>query len=269
MFLRGFIAFSVLLVAVLLGGGYYFVSNSNRLAQDFIEKSGSEALGVPLTVGALDISFSDRKATIKNLEIANPEGFEEPFAVRFKDISVTLGEISSDLAVIKDVSISGADVHYVAQNGGSNLTLIKDQVEKRNAAQPSAEPSKLPKLVLDRFSLREATIYPEMKLIAGQGFDTTVSLSDVALEGIGRSENGVPSKVVTDAILDTLNGRVRTAVARAGFFEGLTNVALMSVTGGIPIIGISDEILGLIDPDDEDKKTSTSVYGNGERRFND
>lgn len=212
-------------------------------------------LGVEVKVGAVDLSFEEKRGAIKKLVLANPEGFKKPFSVRFKDMSVQLGDVSKDLIVIKDITISGADINYTAQNGGSNLMRIAKQLEENQKAE-AAKPKKIntsdfnikePKIIIEKFTLENVKVFPEMKIIAGQGVDTDLNLSDVVLENIGKEEGGVAANKAAEVILSTIIGRVRNAAARAGFFEGLSSVALLGVTGGIPVVGMADEVLDTLD----------------------
>ena len=76
------------------------------------------------------------------------------------------------------------------------------------------------------------------------------------------------NQVVLNEVLSKLNSTVTTAVARAGLFEGLTSAALMSVTGGIPVLGVADEILGLVGLGGDKGTKKAAVKNSGPRTYN-
>lgn len=252
-----------LIFLIAFGGGAYWAYNHGEafiesyvMAQ--VQEQGGKTLGVKVSLGGFDLSVKDRTASFTDLEIANPEGFDKPLAFQAKGVSVSLGDIARELIVIKDINISGIKVHYIAQAGGSNLTRIRENLETYQAQQAvtetnETEPFEMPKIIIDKFYFEGAKVSPEMKLIAGQSVDTDINLSEIALNDIGRAQNGVEMSEAAEEILETFNSRVTTAVARAGLFEGLTQMALMGVTGGIPVVGVADEILGLVGLNGDDE----------------
>jgi hypothetical protein len=101
-----------LLVAVVLAVAIYLVVNIDSVVQSRIERTGTRVAGVPVTVGAVEISLSSGTATVTDLSIANPPGFSEQPAIHFGQISasvnVATGVITRVLAARPLIRVEGA-----------------------------------------------------------------------------------------------------------------------------------------------------------------
>ena len=68
-------------------GSYIFV-NMDSLAKDFTEKAASDALGVPVTIGKMQILLDQKKVIVSDVAVANPPGYNKPNAITISTISV-------------------------------------------------------------------------------------------------------------------------------------------------------------------------------------
>lgn len=207
-----------LVLLLLVGIGVYVVMNSSALIERGIETYGSRYLQAPVSVSGVEVSLTEGTASIRGLEIGNPEGFSGPAAFSLSDISVALdtGQVSSELIVLKSVSVEGAQVNALVKGTQMNLKQLMDNLNEQIGATEQAEEtgtaSEL-KLIIDRFSFTNANASVDSDVL-GQA---QVDIPDVTLADIGRKSNGV---TVGEALKQILEPVVR-AVSRRLVEQGV------------------------------------------------
>ena len=65
----------VLAIVIAIGVAYYTSGKLDAYVKDSIERYASQSLGTKVTVGEVNLSLRQTRATIGNLEVANPAGF--------------------------------------------------------------------------------------------------------------------------------------------------------------------------------------------------
>ena len=66
----------VAILTILIGVVVFYISaNLDSIVQGVIEKVGSEALGVDVTVGSVELHLKEGRGTIRDFEITNPPGY--------------------------------------------------------------------------------------------------------------------------------------------------------------------------------------------------
>jgi hypothetical protein len=114
------IALAVLLLA-LVGG---FLAR-NRIAVSVVESVGSKVAGVPVTVGALDVSvFGSGEAG--EFSVANPAGFSAPAALSVKKAfaAVKIFSLLGDTIRVNKIEIDGVEVNCETAGTKNNLAMI-------------------------------------------------------------------------------------------------------------------------------------------------
>lgn len=213
--------------ATLFGGGAYVVMNLGSLAHTTAERIASDALGVDVNIGKLDISLQNKNATVTNLRISNPPGFQKPHALSVEKISVTLDTVTRELVGFKDITVQGTNVNVEVTQNGTNLQAIRKGMPKThtNAANDNQqdEQEKAPplKVIVQRLAVTEASVNPSVTLLQDQDLKG-VTVPNIVLTGIGEKENGILAREAVAQIWTQLSARFSKAAASAGFYEGLS-----------------------------------------------
>lgn len=239
---KPFLTITSLVVAALFGGGVYIVMNMDMLAKGAIERLGSEALGVDVSLGGVKISLQEKKATVSGLKVANPEGFKKSHALSVDEISVALGDISKALLVLNDITVKGTSVNLEVQENGTNLLAIRDGMPAKPAQEepveaPTAEgeaaQETLPpvKVIVKRFELGAAQLNPSVTLLSEQDL-APVIVPDIVLTGIGEKENGVLAREAVKQIWTQVSARFSATANEAGFYQGLSEDVIKDVVDG-------------------------------------
>lgn len=206
-----------LVVLLVAGIGVYVVLNSGALLERAIETYGTRYLGAPVTVGGVNVAITEGSAGIDELVIDNPSGFSGPAAFRLGNISATLDtqQISSELVVLNNVSIDGAEINLLAQGQNTNLKALMDHLNREIGATDQAEETGTAsevKLIIDRFSFTNASASVDSDVL-GQA---SVTLPDINLADIGRQSNGATVGQALKQILDPIVRAVTRQMVEQG-----------------------------------------------------
>jgi len=206
-----------LVVLLIAGIGVYVVLNSGALLERAIETYGTRYLGAPVSVGGVNVAITEGSAGIDELVIDNPSEFSGPAAFRLGNISATLDtqQISSELVVLKNVSIDGAEINLLAEGRNTNLKALMDHLDREIGATDQAEETGTAsevKLIIDRFSFTNATASVDSDVL-GQA---SVTLPDINLSDIGRQSNGATVGQALKQILDPIVRAVTRRMVEQG-----------------------------------------------------
>jgi hypothetical protein len=221
----------VLLIVVV--GSYIFL-NLNSIAKNFSEKAASEALGVPVSIGEMDIRLDEKKIVVNDVAVANPKGYKNEYAITIKNITVDGESFSKDLLVFTLIQVDGTAVNLEVNEKGANLGKLKqssqqtvqqtEQVSEAKASDPKSEI----KVIVRKFALAGAQITPSVTLLRDASL-SAVKVNDIVVNGIGEKENGVTSEEaiaqIMNVVLDKFNGRANSA----GFLEGMSLDSLNAI----------------------------------------
>ena len=209
---------AVLLVAV----GVYVVINSGALLERAMETYGTRYLGAPVAVDEVAVSLTEGSSTVSGLEVGNPSGFSGPPAFQLAAVNVTLDpqQTTSELIVLKSVTIDGAEVAALARGGETNFKRLMDHLNREIGAADQAEETGVQsevKLIIDRFAFTNARASIDSDLL-GQA---VVDLPDVHLHDIGRKTGGATVGEVLKQVLQPVYQAVtRELVSRGVDLEG-------------------------------------------------
>ena len=130
-----------LAIAVAIGVAYYTASKLDGYVKRSIENYASQSLGTQVTVGEVNLSLRQTQATIRNLEVANPPGFEGAHAFKAGNIEIVLNpkESKLDSVVIDRVLLSQPNVRYVKTKDSDNLSVLQNNAKQYSAVNQKEE----------------------------------------------------------------------------------------------------------------------------------
>lgn len=230
----------VVVLAVIAAGVFYLASSLDDLVKTAIEKAGSKATGVPVTVASVKITASEGKGVVRGLTIGNPPGFSSPSAVRLGEVALVLdvGSLTKDPIVIRSIQVSAPEITYeMNKNGASNIQTIQKKIESANPGAGDNSSAKSdssgPKVVVDRFDIVQGKVILATPV---PGLAADAALGDIHLTNLGRQSNGLSYEQLASSILKPLlNGVVQAArsVNLGGAFKDVVNeTELKDAVGG-------------------------------------
>ncbi len=219
-------------VLLLIGGVVYLYANMDSIAKQLSEQLASDALGVDVTIGDIEISLEEKKVVVSDLRIANPPGYAKPEAMSVKTITIAAESFSKELLSFARVEVDGTNVNLEVGKKGTNLGDLKKNIDRKNKGESSSASKKSTssttahseeeqiKVIVKKFALTRAQLNPSVTLIKKDLAFITVP--DIHLSGIGQKENGILAKDAVSQIMDAVLERFNKSANSAGFLEGLS-----------------------------------------------
>ncbi len=136
----------VILLVVLIVGGIFFLDS---VVKHSIQTVAPIIVGVPVTVESVSISLLEGRVEVKDFIVANPKGYDSPYAVKLGDIAVDvdLATVLKEKIVIEEIRLKDIMVNFESNIISTNLLDIKknvDNLAKKEKQQAEAESKEEP-----------------------------------------------------------------------------------------------------------------------------
>ncbi len=226
------------LVLLLVGGAVYLYVNMDSIAKQITEKVASDALGVPVTLGRMDISLEEKTVIVSNISIANPRGYKNSNAITVKKVEVAGESFSKELLTFSRIIVDGTNVNLEVGANGTNLNDLKNNTSSKSSAKPAPKGTDI-KVIVKKFSLTGAQLNPSVTLLDGDLAKVTVP--DINLSGIGQKENGIIAEEAIAQIMDAVLQRFNSSAGGAGFLKGVSIDAIKDI-GSKQVDDIKDKL---------------------------
>jgi len=201
------IAAAIVVVAVLGSAGvFYYI---DQLARWAVERGATYALGVPTSLGSMDIGIMTGRVELARLEVANPEGFTAPRFVGLGEgrVAVTLGTLMQDTVELPELTLKDIDMVLERRGGSANYQPILDNLARLGSKEtPAAESPDSKKFVIRKLTIQDITVDAQLTQVGGELTRVPVTIERIELTDIGsQSDRGVLMSeltgIVTKAIL--------------------------------------------------------------------
>ena len=202
----------VVAVVVLLGIGLVLLDS---LARPATEKGVGYATGVPVTVRAMDVSLLLGRVEMKDMTLANPEGYTAgDFLLRtgLFELGVDVGSLLGDTIRVRDFKLDGIELNIEQKLRGSNISVIAGNLKRLQGPQPEQPPSEGKKLHVGRVVIRNvvARFYLPAEL---RQEPLVVQVPRIELEDVSSDQ---PAGVAIGELTRRLLTAVLAAVAQKG-----------------------------------------------------
>ena len=213
---RPVVIVSAVLLVALVVALWWLVSSLDAFVARAIERAGSQALGVPVRVGSVSIDLREGRGTVRDLRVANPEGFSSEPAVQVDEIVLGLrpAAVREDPIVVDEITVTGPRVLFEADaRGRANLDVLR-----RNAAQAPDQPSEAApeeeapsrRLVLERLAMEEGRIVADLEALDADTRE--LALPPLRMRNVG-GRSGAPPAAIARRVAERLLAHVAAAVA--------------------------------------------------------
>lgn len=217
------VVLAILLVTV--GIGVYLYNSMDSIVESAIEKYGTQVMGTRVSVGSVDISLKSGRGTIRDVEVANPDGFSSGELFKLAEITVDIDvkSLNRDPIVIDAVTISAPYVLVEAnERAQTNVGVVKSAVEKYQTASVPKEQKQdggfEKRLIIEKFVFEEGTVDLDATAMGVERVD--LELPPIRLNDVGGPNGGTPDAIgktvtraflaaVTDVVADEVRGRAK------------------------------------------------------------
>ncbi len=218
----------IILVLVLL----LIYMNISRISKAAIEEITSNALGVPVTIEEMLVEPRELRVTVSGLKIANPAGFEEPYALEAQQIIIEGENFSREKLVFNEMSFSGTIVYLAIKDQKSNLSELSENLAREKVPDSDPASTEGPRIVVHDLSISDARLVPSQMLIEMGAQE--VNLPRIS-GSIGEREDGIsPDRAISEVTGIILDVAAKRAI-RAGIMKGLEDKASDSLADKLGI----------------------------------
>ncbi len=208
----------------------------NGLVKSGVETMGPKVMGVPVTLGEVDISLlsggTDMRASLNELIIKNPEGYETDYAFSLPNIRVRVNRNSvlTDTVIVEEILIEGPAITFEGSLLGSNLGDIQDNVKRNTRSDSNHEAEEEEKnekheegkegeeaeknVYIKKVTMKDAKI--NLSLFGGKIEAIQLTLPDFELHDIGKESGGTSFQEASAKIFDAIYAAIIKAVTKSG-----------------------------------------------------
>lgn len=219
---RLIIALIVLLAVILVCASFFM----GTLIKTGVNTVGPHLLGVPVTLEQAAFFPIRGKATLKNLVVGNPEGFNTSNAFELVKLYVHMDVASllSDKIVIEEIDIQAPVFTYEKSLRSSNIATLLEQLEGASDEGPDQENGDVaaeksgPTVQINDFIIEDAQA--KLSFTALGGAALTIPLPTIRLEDIGNEEGGTSAQEVVREVCSAILSSITEAMAASGELIG-------------------------------------------------
>ena len=163
-----------------------------------------------VSIGKVEVLLYKGSADVKDILIANPEGFNEKYLLNLKHAKVDLdpGTLLSEKLRIEEILVEGTDFYYEPQiTGQDNVKKLEEYVNttfKVPADQKKKEPQKIQ---VDKIRIRDidvATVVLKQNVV--------IPMIPIRMEKLGTGPDGITVGDIFIRLLDKLSLGATTAI---------------------------------------------------------
>jgi hypothetical protein len=208
-----------LLLLLIAGGAWYFLSGAGDFIRTQIEQQGSKYLGTTVSVSNVDLALTEGRMTISGVDIKNPQGFSSENAFSVEAITLDLGENISEPYIIQTVNINAPEILYeVDKNGKGNLLVLKNNLAANlpKTNEPASADSANPLLIVENVTVSNVRLKLNFEQLATGDLKIETKAYEVTLPTFNAGPIGNPKGMPADKVgAAVVNAMLNNVIAAA------------------------------------------------------
>jgi hypothetical protein len=191
--------FLTLGLIMLIGAGlaWYFVNvRLDSMVESRLERAATASLGSHVEVGGVETDLRNGTLTVREISVANPPGYKNPYAMRFSGVEAA---VDYETREIRRVVINQPEFLIEELNGNTNFQQMLEALEAGEAVVPGADPAKPePVITIRHFRIDGAR--------AGFESASLERYTDLQVEAIEMNDlKGTPTELASQIGREVLN----------------------------------------------------------------
>lgn len=220
---------AIVLIVGLVGVVGLFALNAGSIAKITVEKIASRTLGVPVSIGGLEINLQEQQINVTSIKISNPPGYQGDKAMTIESVSIAADTISQDMLVLEKVQVSGTGIYLEVLPDRTNLIEIHGNLDKKASAREQAE--RPVKVMVRTLVIDDAVLYPAVTLAGGTLQPTT--LPDIRINNIGSDSGGMLASEAMGVVAERVIIVAMRAAAEQRFLRGMDDASLQRIESAL------------------------------------
>ena len=203
----------LLVLAVLVAAGLFWLSrNMDSLVKQGIERYGSAMTQAQVTVGAVNISPTDGKGSLRDLSVGNPAGFKTAHALKAAliEIEIDVSTLTKDVLLIRRIAIQAPDVIYEKGATLTNFDAIAQHIAGSVAStRAKSDKASSKRFIVEHLSVHNAKAQASAAFMGGK--TVVLALPDIDLKNLGRAQGGLRADELAGAVVAALRAKLSMA----------------------------------------------------------
>ncbi len=129
---RVFFTLGALMLVAAAAAVYFIIFRLDSVVETRIEKAATMAFGSRVEVGGVRTNLRDGTLTVDQISVANPPGFENPYAVRLNTVQAAVDYQGLE---IKRVEIKNPEFYVEERDGKINFDLMLQALDSGSSAR--------------------------------------------------------------------------------------------------------------------------------------
>jgi len=203
----------VVVVLLVIVAAVVVYLNLNRIVRKTVAEQTTASTNLTTTLGGANLSLFGGSLSLKDLEIANPQGYSDPkmFTLDGASVDVSYGQLRQDPVHVQNIDIKGPKLVLEQKDQKFNIQAAMDQMPKREPSQKEV------KVIIDKLTISNPVVVVRPG-IPGVANEITVPIPDIALQNIGSGEGNQNGAALKDVVMQVVN----TMAAKASESDKLT-----------------------------------------------
>lgn len=221
---------------IIIGGAAYLYFNFNSLLVRTAERIATNALGVNVNIGGIELSLSDKRAIVSGIKVANPSGYKGRHIITTDRVEIALNTASAELINFKDINVTGSTLYVEVSEKGINLKDLKALAQKKEQKEAvGAEQVQviIKSMVVDATTLKTHVAFLDKDL-------PEVKMPAVSFSNIGGA-NGASASVAVQDVVSQYMTSAYNFVQRQGILSGIDIPNMSDLKNNVE--GLSRDIL--------------------------
>lgn len=207
-----------LLIALIAGAAWYMLSGAGDFIRAQIEQQGSKYLGTTVSVSSVELTLTEGRMSINNLQVKNPQGYSNNDAFSVDAITLDLGDVLNEPYVVQTINITApAFLYEVDENGQGNLLELKNSL-MANLPKTDNETAKEgvnPLVIVENVTVSNVRLKFDFEKLATGDLKIDTKTYEVSLPtfnaGPFGQPNGMPADKVGIAVVNAMLDKVIAA----------------------------------------------------------
>lgn len=204
---------------------------ADGLARSAVESGLGRALGTETTIQELDLGLLSGEATLEELRVSNPQGFDSPhfLTLRRARVAVRLRSFLADTVEVRRLELEDMDLTLEQRGTSSNVAPVLASLREATAGRAPEDETRYR---IGRMVIREVTARLQLGTGMGQQTAATVEIPEIRLDDVGSGRGGAVALSELAAL--TVQAVLRAVGRESGGLPGPLRGLLRRELGSLP-----------------------------------
>lgn len=175
----------ILLIVAVVAVVFYI----DIIAKNAVERGATSALGVETTLGSADVGIITGDFSMREMRVANPEGFDTNHFLTLNDgsVSVDFGTLRQQTVELPHLTLTGVDLNLEKKAGKANYGVIMENLKQGESKEPDPDAKKF---IIREVTVSDIVVHTALMPIGGDLTRLDLEIDEIKLNDVGSETEG-------------------------------------------------------------------------------